>query len=209
MATPAARTRAARSPHGAPGGAARGAPLLHQGVAPCPGAAILPRLGQVIDVRALTPLDEPVLGDAALVDLHRQHDGTAPESLATDPQLAPYLSFVPARGDVGLIAEDASGDWAGLAWLAFLPRTSPGHGFVADGVPELVLHVRDGAPAEGLAAQLLDLLVAEARRRAIPAVSLNAPLTDPARPLYERSGFVPPDPDLDDGRLVLVLSDAS
>lgn len=41
----------------------------------------------------------------------------------------------------------------------------------------------------GIAYQVLDLLVGEARKRGIDAVSLEA--TDMGRPLYEKYGFVP------------------
>ena len=41
----------------------------------------------------------------------------------------------------------------------------------------------------GIAYQVLDLLVAEARKRGIAAISLES--TDMGRPLYEKYGFVP------------------
>lgn len=51
------------------------------------------------------------------------------------------------------------------------------------------MYVRPAYRRRGIAARMLDLLVADARARGIGCISLEA--TDAGRPLYEKYGFVP------------------
>lgn len=51
------------------------------------------------------------------------------------------------------------------------------------------MYVRPAYRRRGIATQMLDLLVADARQRGIQSISLEA--TDAGRPLYTKYGFVP------------------
>lgn len=51
------------------------------------------------------------------------------------------------------------------------------------------MYVRPEYRHRGIATQILDILVEDARRRGTPQISLEA--TDMGRPLYEKYGFIP------------------
>lgn len=88
------------------------------------------------------------------------------------PEIAHYWELRPERGDCGVVAE-AGADTVGLAWLVFFDSSDPGYGFVADGVPEFALWVREGWRRRGIGRQLLRAVLEEARVAGVERVSVR------------------------------------
>ena len=104
------------------------------------------------------------------------------------PVLAHYVTGWPRPGDMGVVAVH-DGRRIGAAWLRLLPATDPGYGFVDAATPELAIGVVPGRRGQGVGRRLLEGLLAAARERGYPAVSLSVEPDNPARRLYERAGF--------------------
>lgn len=77
----------------------------------------------------------------------------------------------------------------GLAWAVRMSAEAPGHGFVSAEAPEIGLWVREGHRRRGHGRTLLGSLVAEARRRRLPGLSLSVESFNPAVGLYQECGF--------------------
>jgi ribosomal protein S18 acetylase RimI-like enzyme len=110
------------------------------------------------------------------------------KEIMADPALAHYVADWPADEDVGFVAEDGSP--VGAAWSRLFPEHDPGYGFVDAATPEVSIGVVDEARGRGLGTLLLAALIAEVRRRALPALSLSVEPDNPAASLYQRLGFV-------------------
>jgi ribosomal protein S18 acetylase RimI-like enzyme len=103
--------------------------------------------------------------------------------------LARYVEGWGRPSDLGVVAVDhGTGDRIGAAWLRLLRGDKKGFGYVDDDTPELAIAVvpahRGRGVGEGLLAELLD-----AARGTFGAVSLSVRADNPARRLYERTGF--------------------
>lgn len=105
-----------------------------------------------------------------------------------DPALAHYVSGWDADRDAGFIADEDQP--RGAAWWRFFTADDPGYGFVSETTPEVSIGVRAGSRGRGLGTLLLEALIAEARQRGLPALSLSVELENPAARLYERLGFI-------------------
>lgn len=87
------------------------------------------------------------------------------------------LSFVPARGDYGIVAfDDVS--VAGVAWAS---RSGT--------LPEITVNVAPAHQGLGLGTRLVDALVTHAHIARWPGLALTVADTNPARRLYARLGF--------------------
>jgi ribosomal protein S18 acetylase RimI-like enzyme len=113
---------------------------------------------------------------------------TADEVLA-DPRYAMYLAGWPRPGDYGLVAEQ--GGPVGAAWYRTFTEASHGHGFVTEDVPELAIAVVASRRHEGIGRRLLAELIEASVTQGYSAISLSVAENNPARRLYESSGFVP------------------
>ena len=113
---------------------------------------------------------------------------TADQVLA-DPRYAQYLAGWPTPGDYGLIVEQD--EPIGAAWYRIFTEASHGHGFVAEDVPELAIAVIASRRHEGIGRRLLVHLIEASVAQGYPAMSLSVAEHNPARGLYESSGFVP------------------
>ena len=114
---------------------------------------------------------------------------TADEALA-DPHCARYLRSWGRAGDLGVIAEDASGP-IGAAWCRLLAASEPGYGFVAEDVPEIMIAVQAEHRGEGVGQRLLMALIDDASAHGVRALSLSVHLLNPvAAHIYEEAGFV-------------------
>jgi ribosomal protein S18 acetylase RimI-like enzyme len=113
-----------------------------------------------------------------------------PDEALSDPHVARYLRSWGRAGDLGVIAEDASGP-IGAAWCRLLPASEPGYGFVAEDVPEISIAVRAEHRGEGVGQRLLTALIEDASSQGIRALSLSVHALNPAAVhIYERAGFV-------------------
>lgn len=105
------------------------------------------------------------------------------------PDVHHYLAGWGRPGDAGVVARDETGRRLGAAWYRLFPAEDPGYGFVAPDVPELAIGVVSAARSRGVGGALLDALAATARTRGFRALSLSVDRRNPARRLYERTGF--------------------
>lgn len=106
----------------------------------------------------------------------------------TVPELAHYVIGWPQPGDSGVIAE--AGAPVGAAWLRFFPAGDPGDGFVHDTAPEVSMGILSQWRGRGIGTRLLDALLAQARQAGVKTLSLSVEHDNPARRLYERTGFL-------------------
>ena len=109
--------------------------------------------------------------------------------LAEDPDLpvARYVNAWGRVGDTALIAWE--GGPVGAAWYRLFPASAPGFGFVDERTPELTIAVVPGRRGGGLGGQLMDALLARAKREGHSGISLSA--EKGMTKLYERFGFRP------------------
>jgi GNAT superfamily N-acetyltransferase len=103
------------------------------------------------------------------------------------PFVAMHLAGWQRSEDFGFIAE-RDAEALGAAWARqFSPDEQPA--FYVDGrTPEVTIGVSKAARGQGIGAGLLSALFAEAARRRV-GLCLNVRHDNPARRLYERSGF--------------------
>ena len=113
---------------------------------------------------------------------------TGDEVLA-DPRYAMYLAGWPRPGDFGLVAEQDGP--VGAAWYRTFTAADHGYGFVAEDVPELSIAVVASRRHEGIGRRLLADLIDASLAQGHAAISLSVNEDNPARGLYESTGFVP------------------
>ena len=110
--------------------------------------------------------------------------------LNEDPDL-PVFRYVAnwgREGDAGVIAFDGRGPY-GAAWYRVFSTDEPGFGFVDEATPELTIAVVPSRRGQGVGAELLEALLAQARTDGFAAVSLSAEKEQTG--FYEHHGFVP------------------
>lgn len=106
-----------------------------------------------------------------------------------DPRYSMYLTDWPRPGDFGLVAEDTEA--VGAAWYRTFTEENHGHGFVAEDVPELAIAIVAARRREGIGRRLLVDLIDASVARGFSAISLSVNEHNPARRLYESTGFLP------------------
>lgn len=110
-------------------------------------------------------------------------------ALRDHPVLPRYVDGWGRRTDLGVVAVDAgTGERVGAAWVRLLTGDATGYGYVDDDTPELAIAVLPAHRGRGVGQRLLEELLAAARAT-FPAVSLSVRADNPARSLYERTGF--------------------
>lgn len=105
-----------------------------------------------------------------------------------DPHHGRYVAGWMRPGDVGFVAEDAEGAPIGAAWSRVFPRGG-GWGYVATGVPELIIGVKTLWRAQGVGRSLLRELCDTARRAGCQRISLSVEHGNYAATLYRSEGF--------------------
>jgi ribosomal protein S18 acetylase RimI-like enzyme len=140
-------------------------------------------------VRAAVEADERFLLTMLYYAAHGDAEpGRRPEDFLAIPALARYVvGFGRAQGDLGVIAEAASGP-AGAAWVRLLAGDERGYGWVDDAIPELAIAVAPDAAGAGIGSRMITDLLDRARQ-VVPGVSLSVRTDNPARRLYARFGF--------------------
>jgi GNAT superfamily N-acetyltransferase len=143
-----------------------------------------------VTVRPARPADGAFLADM-VVEAANWSPGAArarPDILAgADYQR--YLAGWMRPGDAGVIAQLPTGESVGAAWYRMLPRSAPGFGYVATGVPELIIGVRPIWRAHGVGRMLLQTLCDRAREEGYARISLSVERGNFARTLYRSEGF--------------------
>jgi len=111
------------------------------------------------------------------------------EEVMADPRYALYLAGWPRQGDFGLVAEQDGP--VGAAWYRTYTEANHGYGFVAENVPELSIAVVASRRHQGIGRRLLIDLIEASVAQGCRALSLSVAENNPARGLYESTGFVP------------------
>ena len=114
------------------------------------------------------------------------------EEVLSRPAVEVYVDGWGRVGDLGFVAEDASGHRGGAAWFRLSATDRHGYGFVSQGVPEISIGLERSWRGLGLGRRLLEHLHAAAIGDSIPRLSLavNAGNLRAVR-LYEHFGYVP------------------
>jgi GNAT superfamily N-acetyltransferase len=108
--------------------------------------------------------------------------------MAQDPDL-PVFRYVQnwgRRGDAGVVAFDGPNIY-GAAWYRLFPGAAPGFAFVDEETPELTIAVVPSHRGHGTGGELLEALLARARKDGFARVSLSAELGQTG--FYEKHGF--------------------
>jgi ribosomal protein S18 acetylase RimI-like enzyme len=142
-----------------------------------------------ISLRAATAEDVEALTSALLDAVNwRGQAQISRQQLVTDPHLSRYVIGWPRSTDFGTVAA-LGRDTVGAAWCRTFSIDQPGYGFLAPDVPELSMGIQKACRGRGLGSALLDALIAQARHRGCPALSLSVEDGNRARSLYRRVGF--------------------
>ena len=112
---------------------------------------------------------------------------TAAQVMA-DARYSLYLAGWPRQGDYGLVTEQDGP--VGAAWYRTYTKATHGYGFVAEDVPELSIAVVASRRHEGIGRRLLIDLIEASVAQGYRALSLSVAENNPARGLYESTGFV-------------------
>ena len=139
-------------------------------------------------LRPLTALDRGLLRDATLANMNWGEQRFTVADVDAAPDLSHYFRDFDGDRDFGFAAVEGD-EVRAVAWVVFLPADDPGYGFVDAEVPELSITTFEGHRGRGLGGLVLDAVVAEAQRRALPGISLSVEDGNRARHLYERAGF--------------------
>lgn len=110
-------------------------------------------------------------------------------AILASPEYSRYISGWKRPGDTGFVAIDEHAEPIGAAWYRMLPRADPGFGYVATGVPELIIGVRPLWRAHGVGRALLRRLVEAARAEGFARLSLSVERGNFAVSLYRSEGF--------------------
>lgn len=106
------------------------------------------------------------------------------------PELRVYHAGWGRPGDRGIVAE-VEGHPVGASWSRIFTADDHGYGFVDEATPELTLAVAESHRRLGIGRTLLSALLVQARLDHVTAISLSVEHDNPARRLYELSGFTP------------------
>jgi ribosomal protein S18 acetylase RimI-like enzyme len=103
-----------------------------------------------------------------------------------------YVVSWSRTGDLGFVADDASGHRGGAAWYRLFTTDRHGYGFVSQRVPEVSIGLEPSWRGLGLGRRLLEHLHAAAIADRITRLSLSVEVSNlRAIRLYERFGYVP------------------
>ncbi|MGR2753829.1 N-acetyltransferase family protein [Agromyces arachidis] len=106
-----------------------------------------------------------------------------------DARHAAYVAGWQRPADRGVVALDGDGRPVGAAWFRLFGADRPSMGFVAAGVPELIVGVRPLWRSQGVGRALVRALAAEARAGGYARLALSVEHDNFARELYRSEGF--------------------
>jgi ribosomal protein S18 acetylase RimI-like enzyme len=111
-----------------------------------------------------------------------------PRNIVEKPELRKYYNDWGKTGDLGYVAytEDCT---VAAVWIRLLKGELKGYGYVDDNTPELSIAVLPEFRNQGIGSDLLNMIINEAGST-FRNISLSVTKDNPARHLYERSGFV-------------------
>ena len=141
-------------------------------------------------VRPATPSDGTFLADMVVEAANWRAGFTRPRpTVLGDPIYRGYIAGWQRPADRGVVAVDAEGRPVGAAWYRLFAFDAPTHGFVATGVPELIIGVRPLWRAQGIGRALMRSLTDAARSAGFARIALSVEHGNFAHVLYRSEGF--------------------
>ncbi|KQZ07364.1 GNAT family N-acetyltransferase [Agromyces fucosus] len=141
-------------------------------------------------VRPATPDDGSFLADMVVEAANWRSGGTRPRpTVLADPASRGYISGWQRPADRGVVALDGDGRPVGAAWYRLFAADAAAHGFVAVGVPELIIGVRPLWRAQGVGRALMQSLAETARAAGFARLALSVEHGNFAVSLYRSEGF--------------------
>lgn len=147
-------------------------------------------MGSAFRIREAEQADGPFLGEM-LVEAATWRSGTTRprHEVLSSPEHGRYVAGWMRPGDAGFVAVDAQAQPIGAAWFRMHARSDPGFGYVATGVPELIIGVRPIWRAHGVGRLLLRAICDRARADGFARISLSVERDNYATVLYRSEGF--------------------
>jgi GNAT superfamily N-acetyltransferase len=145
----------------------------------------------VVALRRAEAADASFLADMLVEAANWHPERTRPKvQLLADRQVNRYLKGWKRASDDGMLGLDGNGTPIGACWYRVLPKSEPGYGFLAPGVPELTLGVRPLWRAQGVGRALLRAVCDIATERGHQRITLSVDRANFAQRLYVSEGFV-------------------
>lgn len=141
-------------------------------------------------IRPAVPADGGFLADMVVEAANWRAGATRPRpAILADARHGSYVAGWQRPADRGVIAVDADGRPIGAAWYRLFGADSQSLGFVAAGVPELIIGVRPIWRAQGVGRALLQALADRARAEGYARLTLSVEHGNFAHELYRSEGF--------------------
>ncbi|GAA2039023.1 hypothetical protein GCM10009819_25070 [Agromyces tropicus] len=141
-------------------------------------------------IRAAGPADGGFLADMLVEAANWRAGATRPRPvILADATHTAYLTGWQRPADRGVVALDPEGRPVGAAWYRLFAADRPSAGFVAAGVPELIIGVRPLWRAQGVGRALLRALAEDARSGGYARLALSVEHGNFAHDLYRSEGF--------------------
>ena len=160
----------------------------------CRNTAVTPRAYPPVmadySIRPAVPADGGFLADMIVEAANWRAGVTRPRpSILADVRHGAYVAGWQRPADRGVVAFDADGRPIGAAWYRLFGADRPSLGFVAAGVPELIIGVRPIWRAQGVGRALLQALTDRARSEGYARLALSVEHGNFAHELYRSEGF--------------------
>ncbi|WP_353829007.1 GNAT family N-acetyltransferase [Agromyces sp. SYSU T0242] len=141
-------------------------------------------------IRPAGPADGGFLADMVVEAANWRAGATRPRpAVLSDRRHAAYVSGWQRPADRGVLAVDPEDRPVGAAWYRLFAADRPAAGFIATGVPELIIGVRPLWRAQGVGRALLRALTDDARSRGYARLALSVEHGNFAHDLYRSEGF--------------------
>jgi GNAT superfamily N-acetyltransferase len=141
-------------------------------------------------IRPAHPADGAFLADMVVEAANWRAAGARPRpSVLADPVYRNYIAGWQRPADRGVVALDPDGRPIGAAWYRLFSAESTVHGFLAAGVPELIIGVRPLWRSQGIGRALLRSLAEGARAAGFARITLSVERDNFAGALYRSEGY--------------------
>ena len=141
-------------------------------------------------IRPAMPSDGTFLADMVVEAANWRAGSTRPRpAVLADPVHLGYITGWQRPADRGVVAIDERARPVGAAWYRLFGADAPAHGFVATGVPELIIGVQPLWRAQGVGRALMRSLTDIARTAGFARLTLSVEHGNFAHALYRSEGF--------------------
>ncbi|MDR6904365.1 GNAT superfamily N-acetyltransferase [Agromyces sp. 3263] len=141
-------------------------------------------------IRPAIPSDGAFLADMVVEAANWRAGATRPKpTVFADPVSRGYIAGWQRPADTGFVALDGDAEPIGAAWYRLFAADTPAHGFVAAGVPELIIGVQPLWRAQGVGRTLMRSLTDAARAAGYARITLSVEHGNFAHALYRSEGF--------------------